>query len=862
MSPVERQARLELLLAHAAWIRSLARELVRDPALAEEIEQRTLIAALSHAPRAGVPFASWLGTVARNFVRQHRRSEGRRVKHEERAARSEATPSAADVVERAAVQRELVQAVMELDEPFRTTILLRFYEGLPPRDVARRMDVPVETVRTRTTRGLALLRERLDRHHGGGRAAWLGALVPLTRFPASPLGLGPAGIGIMNTKWKVAAALAVVLGIAAIVWTRGEGRSGTQAKDAERAARLQRPDASSASNGSSGSHSEEPRLPAARANSGTSASTSTGPALVRGKVLDATGRPLAGVRVGVRGERGGSSAASPMERALATSADDGSFSFPAQPGAERVVDCEERWTTVIAGKDARGEGRLEQVLVLARPRALAATVVDALGAPVAGARVHVRLAASFRTRLREVLDASASLERDATSGADGAFFLDDLPDLADVELAVRHDAYLPIEARLVDLAPRTVITLTRPSASAEGVLRGKVVDPAGRPVPSARVAFGIDTRTTDDEGAFSFLLDDPQSLGRRFSVVAETLTALAPGFQLASFTPPFEGGKVLWPAFVTLQLGAPPLSIEGRVLGVDGAPLAGASVWIMDAQLFGGDERGALFVENLLAAGAPDGWRRVETDAEGRFALDGLLDHDYHVEAMDRSTLLRVQEGPFRAGARDAVLRMPKDALHPRVAGRVLSRRGAPIAGARVYPMCDGLRERVKGKVIGTHHDALQGVITDASGHFELADLPKELVYLRIDGEDVLPLEYGRDGEGDDRFAGGGTSTLPSERVTELEIVVDQRCHLQVVLSDPSTADEVALLDAQGGVVPLNVYDGHGRETRDRYPLTDGRSPALAVSDAGTTIVLYEAGVEVLRMPVVLAPGPLKEVRL
>ena len=40
-------------------------------------------------------------------------------------------------------------------------MLLRFWEDLPPREIAKRMQAPVETVRTRIKRGLQELRGSL-----------------------------------------------------------------------------------------------------------------------------------------------------------------------------------------------------------------------------------------------------------------------------------------------------------------------------------------------------------------------------------------------------------------------------------------------------------------------------------------------------------------------------------------------------------------------------------------------------------------------------------------------------------------------------------------------------------------------------
>src|SRR4029077_6361026 len=83
-----------------------------------------------------------------------------------------------EIVGRGARRARVVGAVLALDEPYRAVVLLRFFEHLPPRAVARRLQVPVETARTRLKRALAQLRARLDRHSRGDRAAWCALLLP------------------------------------------------------------------------------------------------------------------------------------------------------------------------------------------------------------------------------------------------------------------------------------------------------------------------------------------------------------------------------------------------------------------------------------------------------------------------------------------------------------------------------------------------------------------------------------------------------------------------------------------------------------------------------------------------------------
>ncbi|MDF1701067.1 MAG: sigma-70 family RNA polymerase sigma factor, partial [Planctomycetota bacterium] len=182
---------MQRLLQHRQWVRNLARKLVLDEARADDLEQQTWLAAIERPPTSDTPKA-WLGTVMRNLAARMRRSEYRVDRREGVAARPERLPATGDVVAQAELHKQVVQAVLDLDEPYRETVLLRHYEGLAPRHVAARMGVPVETVRSRTRRGLQQVRSRLDARHGGDGHAWKLALLPLARL-ADGVGVGAGG---------------------------------------------------------------------------------------------------------------------------------------------------------------------------------------------------------------------------------------------------------------------------------------------------------------------------------------------------------------------------------------------------------------------------------------------------------------------------------------------------------------------------------------------------------------------------------------------------------------------------------------------------------------------------------------------
>ena len=206
---------LEALLAESAWLRRLATSLVRDPAAAEDLVQETWLAALKNPPTTDRPLRPWLRTVLENFVRMRARAEQSRAARERREARDEVTQGEVELVDRVEEQRFLAREVLKLEEPFRSTLVLRYYEGLSSIQIAERLGSNDNTVRWRLKRGLELLRERLDRRHGGDRAAWLALLAPLTPQELAPVSAPAASSGSGLGAWLAGAAamLALVVGV-------------------------------------------------------------------------------------------------------------------------------------------------------------------------------------------------------------------------------------------------------------------------------------------------------------------------------------------------------------------------------------------------------------------------------------------------------------------------------------------------------------------------------------------------------------------------------------------------------------------------------------------------------------------------
>ena len=220
----------ETLLQHATFLRGLARGLLGGSNEAGDVVQQTWLAALEKGPRQPEKARAWLATTLRNFVRMSYRGDSRRVRREEVAARPESVVSTDEIAERTELQRRVADAVHELEEPYRTTIVLRYLEERTAAEIARKQGVPIKTVQTRLRRGLELLRGRLDSEYGGNRKTWALLLFPLALpSPASAAGGGAVAaafwITLMKPKVILPILLVLVLGSTAIVrgmWERGE----------------------------------------------------------------------------------------------------------------------------------------------------------------------------------------------------------------------------------------------------------------------------------------------------------------------------------------------------------------------------------------------------------------------------------------------------------------------------------------------------------------------------------------------------------------------------------------------------------------------------------------------------------------
>ena|SRR5579863_857787 len=79
-------------------------------------------------------------------------------------------PSPADQVEGAALSRQLRQALNELEEPYRSALILREIQDLAYHEIAAILEIPLNTVRVHIHRGRRRLREQFKEAFGDAPA--------------------------------------------------------------------------------------------------------------------------------------------------------------------------------------------------------------------------------------------------------------------------------------------------------------------------------------------------------------------------------------------------------------------------------------------------------------------------------------------------------------------------------------------------------------------------------------------------------------------------------------------------------------------------------------------------------------------
>ena len=671
---------LDALLRHQDWLRTLVRVLVADDHRAEDVVQETWLAAMKHPPGPG-SVRGWLYHAARNIALRVRDREARRARQERAGARPERLPTTADVVEREALRRAVVERVLELEAALRTAVLLHYFEGLPVREVARRLGISVEATRRRLRRAEAEIRRKLAVRHG---ADWRTALGPLLGWQAGKVAAALTGIITMTNTIKVLIAVAVVAGVFLLVRSLPrdpavpEVSESAAGRTAEQASSLSTRDTSNSARPSSGSGKA---FSLARSASGRAP-------VVRGTVSTRQGTPLAGATVRAY-ERLYPERVPILPLAGMRTDASGTFTFYEEVLGRSDIYLEATAPGTYSDRASSSPG--EQVhFRLGKPGTLRGRVTQG-GVPVANARFEVlRIGGRFQTKV-------------CRTDADGRYCLDRLkPGFyfckpGRVEVVAGKETRVDLAFEKIDLITVTGLVATTP---------GDV------PLPDIDVTLVLKhtkvTTRTDSSGRFRF-----EKVPAEYQYIFSKPHRVCIGDVLYVKT----GGptKESSAAGVYYRIPyVPGVRVCGMVVGPDSMPVAGAK--IRARTRFGSFHQSE------------------ETTGEaGQFELFGRLKPErYEVEfriVVKGNTLgiftkwLDLAPGKCTDGL---VLQLPRGGV---VSGRVREEQGGPAAYALVFLSPVG-----QGKRPGHH------VRADQDGRYRMENVPvgRYVLGVRVCGRPVF----------------------------------------------------------------------------------------------------------------------------
>jgi RNA polymerase sigma factor (sigma-70 family) len=489
---------LQELLSHQGWALQVARRLVHEESEAEDLVQRTWIAALRSPPNTARGARAWIRKVILNLARERHRRALVRERHERSSAVEATAPDAFESLSRSEIHRLLGEHLLELSEPYRSAVILRYYEGLSSAEIARRQRIPAGTVRWRLKIGLDQLRTELDRRSHGDRTRWVSALLvflppemhaPPEREPREGQAEEPeasaAPAGLAASLAPAAAWIALALaGALGVLWLVQDPRGSAHAAEPSTAS-LTAPTAEALDDDAGRAR----RTPTdERAALDSAAEIPAPPAGLRIVVLDEAGIPLAGATILVARKTGFEERATSDEDGLAflvpEPADVGSLGIPATEGrvALRAL-AEGRAASPLVHVAAPFAPEHEVRLVVGGPEeTLTGHILDELGEPIPGALVT----------WFDPLDTIDNLEGDFTSpsylsavtAADGSFTI------AHLTPGRGHFGCLAKGFPLYS-SPFDTRTMRRPMRlrlGRGGTVTGVVFQPDGRPAAGVRVA--------------------------------------------------------------------------------------------------------------------------------------------------------------------------------------------------------------------------------------------------------------------------------------------------------------------------------------------------------------------------------------
>jgi RNA polymerase sigma-70 factor (ECF subfamily) len=805
----------EHLAGHAAAVRALARALVGAQD-ADDVTQEVLLAA---AGRSGGEVRNWRALLVRITQRlawRRKRAMRRRTRHELAAAeRHDPAPfDPSEIVALAEERQRIAAAVLELEEPFRTIVLLRWFEDLSPTEIAKRLRIPAATVRTRLFRAHALLRERFARERG---PEWRAGLVAVA-------GLPPAAPVVWLGGWTFAAAALLLTTMAMAWWWSADAALPLVANAM---VEVREPDAA----GTAGSAVASLADPAAEQRVGIDAARGAAaaepgepaPVRIRGIAWDPLGRPIPSLAIALRGPK--SAAGSPAEMLELGRTDAmGRFAIELPAAATRgacALVAGSGWRTLRSWAPENHQlASADDALLIACPEVrVRGRVVDEQGAPRAGVAIQTRCT-EITTFPFATTGTQLELDRiGTTTAADGSFELLQAPGSRAVDLDVgpfvwsqpmpEHD----VDDLLVVLRPRPVSRQAAKQQPQFTAVHGVVRATTGEPIPGARVVVDGNQEDVVQTGVDGSYRCSPWPLGAPELPIAVHFVADGYGAVTAQVWQWDAEGL----ARLDVQLARGMRSLHGRVVDQHGAPRQGLVVALADPlPLAAGSLQGC------VEGGDSGIWGpHAVTDAAGAFAIPGVLERPYSVRVVEDAAANVV----YFHGLHPAHEHRLEFAPQPRgrVALHCVGWDQRPLAGVEVKVAVVRRHVASSNRSETTYLAAEWQATSDADGLVAFAELPGGALQIRA-------TRVGFESLVRDVSAG-------EERIAPL--VLARLCHLRIATQDSRIAGlslaetpSIVCLDADGSVVPFATpWRGQRRANGFSVQLRRGQSNVFAVSE-------------------------------
>jgi RNA polymerase sigma-70 factor (ECF subfamily) len=166
-----------LIRRHQKTIFNLAYRMLGDYDEAAEISQETFLSAYRAIDnfRGDANFSTWLYRIALNHATTRRKSlntrQQRSVPIENTEPASDPHPGPAESMEKKEIRQRVQQALNKLDPEDAAVILLRDLQDVPYEEVARVLEIPIGTVKSRLHRARQALKSELASYFYAGRKA-------------------------------------------------------------------------------------------------------------------------------------------------------------------------------------------------------------------------------------------------------------------------------------------------------------------------------------------------------------------------------------------------------------------------------------------------------------------------------------------------------------------------------------------------------------------------------------------------------------------------------------------------------------------------------------------------------------------